>query len=493
MDPQSQRDVGLGIAGLCMLGFMTLAGCAGATVEGRGAPLQARADVTSAARRGDAGETTARAAAGGVHESVPTYYRDVVPILATNCIDCHQPQGMNLGGMVAPMSFTSYESTRPWARVMALRVTEGKMPPWHAHPMHAGTFLGERYLPEADKRTIREWAEADAPAGDPADTPAGLIFGKGSQAGESSGEWWIGKPDLVLEFREPYFVEDHVRDLNVGVNVVVPQDRHPEARWIKASELRAGSPHVHHICGEPFGCIAPGWDPYVYPDGYGMLLPSIPEIRLGMHYNKEPGPGTGFHDASRAAAVFYQEGDVIRHMVRRSVLSVGESFVIPAGHPNFALTREFGFDEDTYILSVTPHMHYRGKSAKYELRHSDGRIELLLWVPEYHFEWQRMYVFKDPPIAPAGSTLLWTAVWDNSADNPFNPDPTRDVPYGLPTEEEMGNGWLDYTPLKPIHHVVGRDPIPADLLEEVTRQLNSAAGRGERRFEEGRSVDAHQH
>jgi hypothetical protein len=488
MPIQTRGRLGLGRTGVSVLGLVAVVGCAGNSASVGSAELVSRSEVAPAAARG----TVARAegTSTGVHQNAPTYYKDVLPVLAANCIDCHQPQGMNLGGMVAPMSFTTYESTAPWARVMALRVTDGRMPPWHAHPMHKGTFVGERYLAEDDKRTIVAWAEAGAPAGNPSDAPQ-LSFGKDTEANGS--EWWIGEPHLVMEFAEPYFVADDIKDLNVGVNLRVPLDKHTQPRWIKASEMRAGSEHVHHICGEPFGCIAPGWDPYVYPDGYAMLLPTVEEIRLGMHYNKPPGPGTGFHDTSRAAVIFYEDGDVIRHMVRRSVLSVGENFVIPAGHPDFTLTREFEFSEDTYILSVTPHMHYRGKKAKYELKHPDGRIELLLYVPEYHFEWQRMYVFRDPPVAPAGSKLLWTATWDNSADNPYNPDPTRDVPYGLPTEDEMGNGWLDYTPVAAMHHVVGRDPIPADLLEEVTRQLNAAAGRPQQPVVDGRRVEVHAH
>lgn len=407
-----------------------------------------------------------------------------MPIVAANCVDCHQPQGMNLGGMVAPMSLATYEDAKSWASVMAVVVAEGRMPPWHAHPLHMGTFVGERYLSDDQKQTIIAWADAGAPEGDPADAPAGLSIGR--QVAQHTGDWWIGEPDLILDFAEPFHVEDHIRDLNVGVNLQVPQS-YDQPRWIKASEIRAGSDHVHHICGEPFGCIAPGWDPYVYPDGYAMLLPPVPEIRLGMHYNKVPGAGTGFEDASRAAVIFYENGDTIRHMVRRSVLSVGNNFVIPAGHPEFSLTREFPFEVDTYILSLTPHMHYRGKRAKYELEYPDGRRELLLYVPNYHFEWQRMYVFEDPPIAPAGSKLLWTPTWDNSTDNPYNPDPNRDVPYGLPTEDEMGNGWLDYTPVEPMVHVVGRDPIPQEILDEVTRQLNAAAQRDER-FEEGQRI-----
>lgn len=461
MRSQVQRRRLLGATGVSVLGLLVAGGCASTAESTGGASVVAGNNVvpsaTLASHQADA----------------PTWYRDVLPIVAQNCADCHQPQGKNMGGMVAPFSLLTYEDAKPWANVMALRVAEGAMPPWDAHPMHKGKFIGERYLDEADKKTIAAWAEAGAPAGDPAEAPANLELVKEVA---HTGEWWIGDPDLVMAFEQPYVVPDEAWDVNVDVNLAVPET-HTEAKWIKASEMRAGSKHVHHICGEPFGCIAPGWDPYVYPEGYAMLLPPVKEIALGMHYNKPPGPGTGFEDVSRAAVVFYEEGDVIRHVVRRSVLSVGNDFVIPAGHPEYSLSLEFPFEVDTYILSVTPHMHYRGKRAKYELVYPDGRTELLLYVPEYDFEWQRMYVFKDPPIAPAGSKLIWTPTWDNSADNKYNPDPTVDVPYGEPTEMEMGNGWLDYAAVEPIHHVVGRDPIPEDLLAESIRQLEARASR----------------
>jgi mono/diheme cytochrome c family protein len=452
----AQRVVGS--TGAAVLGLVALAGCAGTT--------------TSTGASGAMAAPAALAVAD-VHPDAPTWYSDVLPIVSQNCADCHQPQGKNMGGMVAPFSLLTYEDAKPWAKVMALRVAEGVMPPWDAHPVHKGTFIGERYLSDEDKRTIAAWAEAGAPEGNPADAPAVLAA---VEEVKHTGEWWIGEPDLVMAFAEPYAVEDEAWDVNIDVNLKVP-DSYTEPHWIKASELRAGSQHVHHICGEPFGCIAPGWDPYEYPEGYAMLLPPVDEIALGMHYNKPTGPGTAFEDVSRGAVIFYEEGDVIRHVVRRSVLPVGFDFVIPAGHPEYSQSVEFPFEEDTYILSLTPHMHYRGKRAKYELVHPDGRTELLLWVPDYDFEWQRMYVFKDPPIAPAGSKLIWTPTWDNSTDNPANPDPTVDVPYGEPTEMEMGNGWMDYTPVAPIEHVVGRDPIPQELLEEVTKQLEGRANR----------------
>jgi mono/diheme cytochrome c family protein len=419
-------------------------------------------------------------------DGVPTWYADVLPIVAQNCIDCHQPQGINMGGMVAPFSMMSYDDARPWAPMMAKMVSEHRMPPWFAHPVHKGTFEDERYLSDDQIGTIVAWANGGAPAGDPSrmsDEVAAKL-----QTEESRGEWAIGDPDLIMTFAEPFYVDDNLTDLNVDVNVVVPDD-YTEPHWIKASELRAGSPYVHHVCGEPFGCIAQGWDSYVYPDGFAQLMPPVQEVQLGMHYNKKPGPGTGFYDRTQAALVFYKDGDVIEHFVHRSVLAVppGDGFLIPAGDPDVELQRDFTFDEDTYILSLTPHMHYRGKEAKYELEYPDGTKKLLLYVPHYHFEWQRTYRFRDPPIAPKGSTLHWIATFDNSAENPYNPDPTVDVTYGLPTYMEMANGWLDYTPVEPMHLVVGRDPVPADLLAEVTKQIE-AVGKPGIRVEDGQRL-----
>jgi len=90
-----------------------------------------------------------------------------------------------------------------------------------------------------------------------------------------------------------------------------------------------------------------------------------------------------------------------------------------------------------------------------------------------------MHVFRDPPIAPAGSKLLWMPTWDNSAENPNNPDPNRAVPYGEPPFDQMGNGWLDYTRVEPVNLVVGRDPVPQEVPDETIRILK-AVGRQER-------------
>jgi hypothetical protein len=405
----------------------------------------------------------------------PTYYADVLPILQQNCFSCHGPAAQNIGGMVAPMTFTTYEETREWAPIIAAAVHAGTMPPWDAAPEFRGVFRGERWLEEEDKATLIAWAAAGAPAGDPAAAPAAAAVHAGHAAGHGHGGggpvWSIGEPDLVVGFERPFHVGDDVDDLQLTLRVPISAEDHPEPRWIKSAQLIPGSHYVHHILAWPIAGIAHGVPPVEYPEGYGVLLPAGPlNVQFQMHYNKPTGPGTGFDDVSIGGVVFYDEGAVIRHVVRKEPMGIFD-FVIPAGDPNYSAARDYVFEEDSYILGFLPHMHVRGKAAKFEITRPNGEHEVLLHVPRYNFDWQHQYTFNEPVSAPAGSKVTMTLWWDNSADNPHNPDPTVDVHWGTPTWDEMGYGFIDFVRAEPIHHVVG-DPIPADLPPLLTSPLS---------------------
>ncbi len=394
--------------------------------------------------------------AGSSH-AVTTFYADVMPILQENCVDCHQPQGLKPGGMVAPMSFMTYEETRRWAPAIARSVMEGRMPPWFAAPEHRGTFRDERYLEEDEKAVLAAWAEDGAPAGDAADAPPMPAFSFAAHDG-----WSIGEPDLVITFPEPFLVEDDVVDLYVDIPLELTADQLSEPRWVKARETRPGSPAVHHILGA-FAGLAPGSTPTIYEEGYSTLLhPGPRTIEFQMHYNKKPGAGTAVYDQSSSGVVFYEPGDTIRHVVQSDWLPIMR-FLIPAGDPNYSASMVHTFEEDMQILSFSPHMHLRGKAAKYEITYPDGETEVLLHVPKYDFNWQHGFRFKEPVLAPKGSELELTLWWDNSADNPSNPDPTRDVRFGRPTTDEMGFGFMSMTPVEPREIIVG-EPIPEDIL-----------------------------
>jgi hypothetical protein len=204
---------------------------------------------------------------------------------------------------------------------------------------------------------------------------------------------------------------------------------------------------VHHIISNPLGGIAPGNDPTVFKAGYYQDLAKGSTISFEMHYHKEPGPGTGVWDRSSVALKFYPKEAEPEHQIRRALL-MNESFVIPAGDANYTATAEEVFEEDIEIVSLTPHMHLRGKSAFYEAKYPDGTTESLLDVPQYDFNWQTSYEYADHKVLPAGTKVHLTMAWDNSADNPYNPDPTTEVRFGEPTTAEMMFGFVRYAYVK---------------------------------------------
>ncbi|MYB17462.1 MAG: hypothetical protein F4Y16_00475 [Holophagales bacterium] len=374
--------------------------------------------------------------------ATPTYYGEVQNILEQNCQVCHRPNGANLGGMVAPMAFTSYQETRPWARSIARQVESGLMPPWHAAPRHHGVFENERSLSDEHKATLSAWAKGGAPMGNAADSPPAKVW-------ERSDGWTIGEPDLVMDMGQDFFVEDDVRDQYVNFETVITEEMLPEPRWIKAVEFRPGGPVVHHIIARPFGGIAPGNDPTVHHDGFGTLVKPGTTIRWNMHYHKEPGPGTGTWDRSSVALRFYPKDYKPDHVMQSK--SMGKfDFEIPPGDANYVATTTAKFDRDALLLGYTPHMHLRGKSAHYLAKYPDGTEEVLLDVPRYDFNWQTHYKYPaGGKKIPAGTEIELTMTWDNSADNPANPDPTKTVVYGGPTTAEMMFGFVSYADAEP--------------------------------------------
>ncbi len=373
----------------------------------------------------------------------PTYYKEVLPILQNSCQDCHRPDGANLGGMVAPMAFTSYADTRPWAKAIAKQVDQGTMPPWHASPNQHGVFVNERVLEQSEIDTLVAWAKAGAPAGDAADAPPAREW-------PDTGGWIIGKPDLEIVMGDKYFVEDDVEDIYVNFMTPITEDMLSEPRWVKAVEFKPGSPVVHHIVAPPLGGIAPGNQPTIYNDGYGTLLKPGDTVRWSMHYHKEPGPDTGVWDQSKVGLQFYPKGYTPEHPVVVDPLAKMD-FVIPPGEADVSYTVSTKFERDSLLLSLLPHMHLRGKSAHYLAKYPDGTEEVLLEVPKYDFNWQTSYDYPEDAAKkiPAGTEVVFTATWDNSENNPFNPDPTKEVRFGEPTTDEMMFGFLTYADAEP--------------------------------------------
>lgn len=388
-----------------------------------------------------------------------TFYRDVLPIIQEKCQTCHREGGDNIAGMVAPMSFTTYKEVRPWAKAIARQVQAREMPPWDASDVTAGVFVNERTLTDEEIATFVQWSRSGAPAGRVEDAPEKKVF-------ENNDGWVIGEPDLIVYMPEPYFVADDVEDVQPRILIPVTEEMLPEPRWIQAIEYKPGSEVVHHITGrastsedlegenvETFslGSIAAGEDPTIYPEGFGNLLRPGLLIRLSLHYHKEAGPGTGVWDRSAVGFKFHPPGAEVKHKVTWNTIGNG-AFEIPPLHPNWEVGAARVFEKDTILLSLHPHMHYRGKDMTYTAFYPDGTEEVLLDVPNYDYAWQTNYIYREPKLIPAGTLIEVVAHYDNSeakAEEYPNINVNRAVRFGAPSTDEMMNPFVAWTYIEP--------------------------------------------
>lgn len=388
-----------------------------------------------------------------------SFHEHVEPILQRNCQGCHRPEGAAYGGMRAPMSLVSYDEVRPWAKSMAQQVESGKMPPWFASDDTHGQFVNERSLTDEERATILQWTRTGARRGDPALAPEPLEWG------DWDG-WMIGEPDLVLSLKEPFWVSDDVVDLNIRLEVEeITKEMLPEPRYIMAAEFRGGDT-VHHIIGSKLGHeaevpgasgmiggIAPGSEPFELPAGVGRVLAPGTKLYFSMHYNKEPGPGTGVWDNSQVAFKFHREDAEIERIAKWTAIG-NRDFEIPPNVEKWKVGSAMTFPHPTSIYGYLPHMHLRGRSAKYTAYYPDGSEELLLYVPWYDWNWQTNYMYKTPKDIPAGTRVEVEMWFENTeARNEITfleIDPHRAVRFGGPTTDEMMLGWIDYSENIPI-------------------------------------------
>ncbi len=372
-----------------------------------------------------------------------TYAEEVAPILFENCVGCHRPD------QTAPMSLLSYDETRPWAKSIRRVTSERSMPPWFANPEH-GDFVEDSRLTDEQIATIAAWVEAGAPAGDLSQMPAAPVF---------TDEWQAGTPDIILTM-EPFAVSDDVDDHYEWVKVENPLD---EDRWIRSIEIRPtfkeGAHHNLTYLAGPDATLesiqglgrtemdfiagwAPGVVPMVYREGYGKLLKANSTIFFQMHYHKEPGEGSGGIDQTSVGLKFY-DGPVENEVATMWI--VDPAIQIPPREANYESVSAFNVPYEAEIFNFTPHMHLRGKAMRFSAIYPDGNEEILLDVPGYDFNWQLTYTPKERLIVPGGTKIVLEAVFDNSENNPANPNPDAIVTFGERTDDEMMIGFMDYT------------------------------------------------
>jgi hypothetical protein len=386
----------------------------------------------------------------------PTFYHDVRPILQSHCQSCHRR------GEIAPMPFVTYEQTHPWAKQIAGAVQMKMMPPWFADPRY-GRFANDPSLTPQEVATIVAWSEAGAPAGDAHHAPPMRKW---------TGGWNIAQPDQVLSMPKP--VQIPARGEVEYTYEIVPTHFAAD-RWVQMSELRPGSPaHVHHAVVyirppdsqwlrhapivEPFTAsalsdpqerreahetssdlllvYAPGSSPDQWTDGMAKFVPAGSDLVFQMHYTSN---GQADEDQTSIGLVFAKTPP------KQRVITLqlnNHALLIPPGAGDFRVEVQGTLPNDATLLSLFPHMHLRGKRFEYDIVHGDGSVETLLRV-NYHFHWQLSYRLSEPRRLKAGTRLRAIAWYDNSRNNPHNPDPEKTVTWGDQTSDEMMVGFFD--------------------------------------------------
>ena len=392
-----------------------------------------------------------------------TYCRDVAPLLQRHCVRCHRP------GQAAPFALTTYRKAAGWAEALAEAVEDGRMPPWHADPRF-GHFANEARLTDREKGLLRRWVDAGAPEGDPADLPPPATF----------PEAWSIAPDRVIAMPAPFTVP---AGGVVDYQYIEVDPGFREDTWVRAIEVRPGNRKVVHHCNvylrapgrtgdqvdlqgelESF-CLAaytPGTAPTVLPAGMAKRIPAGWKLVFVVHYAPV---GTVQQDRTSVGLSFADPKSVRREVATQVLLD--PDLCIPPHAADHRVEHSRRFDADVLLLAMFPHMHLRGKSFRYEATYPDGRTEVLLDVPRYDFNWQHRYVLVEPKRLPAGTTLRGIAHYDNSRDNPANPDPDATVRAGQQSWDEMFNGYYD---IALADQDLTRPPSPAARLRALGRR-----------------------
>ena len=362
-----------------------------------------------------------------------TYSKQIARIFQNRCIECHR------AGEIGPMALTSYADVLGWGETIREVVDAERMPPWFASPQH-GHFVNDCRLSDDEKQAIRDWVTAGCPEGDSATCPSRCAFIDG---------WNIPQPDLVFPMRDKAFQVPAEGVVDYQHFVIDPG--FTEDKWSVATEARPGNRAVvHHILvflhppGQPLeigrGSLLAAYAPArtaTGAEGDGQAIPAGSKIIMQIHYTTNGRPQ---EDLSSLGMVLCDQKEVKQQV--ESGWAVNFGIAIPPGMANYKSYSMHRFTEDRLLLFMTPHMHMRGKSFRYEAWYPNGRKEVLLDVPKWDFNWQIDYVLAEPKLMPKGTQLRCFATYDNSTSNPANPNPNKWVFFGEQTWDEMMIGWF---------------------------------------------------
>jgi hypothetical protein len=366
-----------------------------------------------------------------------SYANDIAPLVRRKCVPCHR------AGDVGPFAFDGHRAFEGWGATVQEVLLARRMPPWHADAHAGGPFSNDVSLTPVEIDRLWRYIEQGAPLGDgpdPLAAPAPPVLA-----------WPLGKPDYVVEIP----AVEHIPPTGVipyqnrVSTFVMPRDAWLSGAFVQPDN-RAVVHHVTIYAEYPKGYKPEGEDSYLsgwapgmelgaFPPGTGKFVPKGTAFRFEIHYTPDGKPED---DRTRLGLyVSSAKGPPPRRLETR--FAWDEDLLVPAGEPELRTHAVYGLEHAALLYDLIPHMHNRGSWVKYEALYPDGRRETLLSVPRYDFAWQRVYRLARPKALPAGTWILITAGYDNSALNPANPDPRRAARWGEQTWDEMFVPQLD--------------------------------------------------
>jgi tetratricopeptide (TPR) repeat protein/mono/diheme cytochrome c family protein len=404
-----------------------------------------------------------------------TYNRDIAPIVYQYCASCHHQ------GEAAPFSLLTYSDLKRHARQIADLTRSRVMPPWLPEPQEA-KFADELRLSDDQINLIQKWVDQGVVEGDPADLPPSPKFVEG---------WRLGQPDMILKAEKPFVLPAQGTDTYWNFIFRVPIQ---ETRWVKAIEIRPGDKrYVHHANilvdraeasrrreaepGAGFGGMEiriesqvfdpdghlffwkPGTVPYAEPEGMALRLDKGTDLILNTHMQPsgkpeviQPSIGLYFtsHPATKFPMLLQLEDDA--------------KLDIPAGQKDFVVTDDLTLPVDVDLMALYPHAHYLGKDMQAFATLPDGAKKMLIHIPQWNLNWQAVYRYAEPVRLPKGTTVSLRYVYDNSEENPMNPNhPPIRVKGGNRSTDEMCHLWLQVLPV----NFDAREGDPRMTLQEA--------------------------
>jgi hypothetical protein len=371
-----------------------------------------------------------------------TYTDDIIPILEKHCVQCHHPNG------IGPWAMTDYQTIVGWSDMMEQVLISRRMPPWKADPA-IGEFHNSFEMPEDTRRKLLRWIREGMNPGEGEDQLAKTKW--------PLVQWKGGKPDTIIELkpeilpatgRIPYRFQRFVLDNNAD-------------RWLRAIEILPGNPQsLHHLLVTNVSTQAPSdiisrksqiWgnnmlgvsslygDFIPYPENTGISISKGDSLEVQIHYTTTGKPET---DVSQIGFYFHPE---VPEKELKGFAPMNRKLNLPPYQKYIPVEVTDTIRSGIMVHYLTPHMHYRGKSIKIIAQLPGMPDSTLISVPDFHFSWQQQYKLKEPVYLPPGTAIKVKGHFDNSYQNPLNPDPSQEVKFGLFAENEMFIGIVNYT------------------------------------------------